>query len=26
LLFAGSDTSTVINPIDRVLELLNIQF
>ncbi len=26
LLFAGSDTSTVINPIDRVLELLNVQF
>lgn len=26
LLFAGSDTSTVINPIDRVLSLLNITF
>jgi hypothetical protein len=26
LLFAGSDTSTVINPIDRVLNLLNIRF
>ena len=26
LLFAGSDTTTVINPIDRVLELLNIVF
>lgn len=26
LLFAGSDTSTVINPIDRVLELLNVHF
>ena len=26
LLFAGSDTSTVINPIDRVLSLLNIRF
>ncbi len=26
LLFAGSDTSTVINPIDRVLNLLNIYF
>ena len=26
LLFAGSDTSTVINPIDRVLDLLNVQF
>lgn len=26
LLFAGSDTSTVINPIDRVLALLNVRF
>lgn len=26
LLFAGSDTSTIINPIDRVLDLLNIYF
>ncbi len=26
LLFAGSDTSTVINPIDRVLDLLNVHF
>lgn len=26
LLFAGSDTSTVINPIDRVLNLLNVTF
>ncbi len=26
LLFAGSDTTTVINPIDRVLDLLNIVF
>ena len=26
LLFAGSDTTTVINPIDRVLELLNVEF
>ncbi len=26
LLFAGSNTSTIINPIDRVLELLNIEF
>ena len=26
LLFAGSDTTTVINPIDRVLDLLNITF
>jgi hypothetical protein len=26
LLFAGSDTATVINPIDRVLDLLNIRF
>lgn len=26
LLFAGSDVSTIINPIDRVLELLNIRF
>jgi len=26
LLFAGSSTSTVINPIDRVLELLNVVF
>jgi hypothetical protein len=26
LLFAGSDTTTVINPIDRVLDLLNVRF
>jgi len=26
LLFAGSDTTTVINPIDRVLDLLNVNF
>jgi hypothetical protein len=26
LLFAGSDISTVINPIDRVLDLLNVRF
>ena len=26
LLFAGSDTTTVINPIDRVLALLNVEF
>jgi len=26
LLFAGSDVSTIINPIDRVLDLLNIRF
>jgi hypothetical protein len=26
LLFAGSSTTTVINPIDRVLDLLNIYF
>ncbi len=26
LLFAGSDVSTVINPIDRVLDLLNVRF
>jgi len=26
LLFAGSDTVTVINPIDRVLDLLNVRF
>jgi uncharacterized membrane protein YgcG len=26
LLFAGSDVSTIINPIDRVLDLLNVRF
>jgi hypothetical protein len=26
LLFAGSDTSTIINPIDRVLDLLSVEF
>ena len=26
LLFAGSDTSTILNPIDRVLDLLNVEF
>lgn len=26
LLFAGSNTSTIINPIDRVLDLLNVEF
>ncbi len=26
LLFAGSDTSTIFSPIDRVLELLNVEF
>lgn len=26
LLFAGSSTSTIINPIDRVLDLLNVEF